>query len=455
MRFHLFLVPEGLSVNHNLGVHSGVRAAQPIRKNSLLLSPRSKAYTVLLGALTGVTALSIDMSLPALPALQHDFHARAAAVQLTLSLFLIGYTAGQLVCGTMSDRLGRRPVLLGGLFVYTLAGIGCAVWSSLPMLVALRLLHGLGASVGPVVARAIVRDEYDHVEGTVVLSQMTQVMIVAPLIAPTIGGLLLVHFGWQAIFGLLAVVGVALLALCAALLPESRKPHPAAGDPAPMLAAFRAVLNNRDTARHLLVICLANAGLFAWVSGSPFVLMGVFHVARPFFGVYFAATASFLMFGAAANRRGLNTRTPAWMLRAGLGIVLAAGSLIGTCAWLRFGGILGVVAPVMVYFFGLGMAMPNAIAAAMAPHGRMAGACSSLIGALQTGGGAVSGVCVTAFYNHTPDSMAYTITVAALLSVAMYGVTAREWVCAPAGSAEMGEAAENLADAELETERMA
>ncbi|MES2464402.1 MAG: MFS transporter, partial [Armatimonadota bacterium] len=148
------------------------------------------AFTLLLAALTALTALSIDMSLPALPQLQQTFAAAASAVQLTLSLFLVGYGVGQLACGFLSDRLGRRPVLLAGLVLFTAASFACALSPSLPVLVALRLAQGLGASVGPILARAMVRDRFGSSrEAVSVLSQITQVMIVAPLLAPTLADL--------------------------------------------------------------------------------------------------------------------------------------------------------------------------------------------------------------------------------------------------------------------------
>src|SRR5919107_3409267 len=139
-----------------------------------LFERRPALLTVMLAALTGLTSLSIDMSLPAMPQLQETFGAGVSAVQLTLSVFLAGFALGQVVCGPLSDRWGRRPVLLAGLSLFTLAGLVCAGSSSLAMLVASRFAQGAGASVGPVVARAIVRDRFDSSKAASVLSQMTQ-----------------------------------------------------------------------------------------------------------------------------------------------------------------------------------------------------------------------------------------------------------------------------------------
>jgi len=177
--------------------------------------------TLLLAALTGLTALSIDMSLPAMPQLQQAFGAGVSSVQLTLSVFLAGFALGQVFCGPLSDRFGRRPVLVAGLALFTVAGFVCAASTSLHMLVAFRFVQGMGASVGPVVARAVVRDRFDARRSAAVLSQMTQVMIVAPLLAPTLGGHLLVYFGWPAIFILLGASGALMSIVCWRYLPET------------------------------------------------------------------------------------------------------------------------------------------------------------------------------------------------------------------------------------------
>jgi len=186
--------------------------------------------TLLLASLTGLTALSIDMSLPAMPQLQETFGAGVSSVQLTLSIFLAGFALGQVFCGPLSDRWGRRPVLLAGLALFTLAGLVCAGSTSLSMLVAARFVQGVGASVGPVVARAIVRDRFDSRRSASVLSQMTQVMIVAPLLAPTLGGYMLVRLGWPSIFVVLGASGALMSVICWRYLPETARPTKVADD---------------------------------------------------------------------------------------------------------------------------------------------------------------------------------------------------------------------------------
>ena len=375
---------------------------------------------LILAALTGLAALSIDMSLPAMPQLQRTFGASVGAVQLTLSLFLIGFAIGQLACGVVADRTGRKPVLLAGLALFAVAGLACAASPSLPVLLALRLVQGLGASVGPILARAIVRDCYTGPQASGVLSQITQVMIAAPLIAPTIGGFLLVAFGWPAIFVTLGVAGVLLWMIVWMRLPETLPGAVRAAEPPALLRSFATVATHPESLRHGLTVCFSYGGMFGYVSGSPFVLIEAFGVPRSVFGLLFALPALALMVGATLNRRWVKRMEPERLLRRGVRLVAGAGLVLGALAWLGIGGVAGVVVPMMGYMLGLGLVQPNATAAALAPHGRLAGVTSSLIGSVQTAAGAVFGALVGAFYDHTSRSLATTVAVAGVLTLLVH-----------------------------------
>ena len=177
-----------------------------------MLRPGSPAFTALLGALTAMTAFATDMSLPALPTLGIAFDAPPERVQLTLSLFVLGYGGGQLFYGPLSDRFGRRPMLLAGLAVYTLCGFACALAPDIEVLLLARLAQGLGGCVGPILGRAIVRDHWSGVRAAQTLSYVTFVFALAPMVAPLLGAALLERFGWRAIFLAFGVFGLLLLA---------------------------------------------------------------------------------------------------------------------------------------------------------------------------------------------------------------------------------------------------
>jgi MFS transporter, DHA1 family, multidrug resistance protein len=378
------------------------------------------AMTLLLAAMTGLTALSIDMSLPAMPQLQETFGAGVSSVQLTLSIFLAGFALGQVICGPLSDRWGRRPVLVVGLTVFTIAGFLCAGSTSLSMLIAARFLQGVGASVGPVVARAIVRDRYDSRRGAAMLSQMTQVMIVAPLLAPTLGGYLLAYLGWPAIFLVLGGSGALMCYLCWRYLPETALMRCAQAERQSdgLWSCLNDVLSHRSSVRYALTTCFAYAGMFAYVGASPFILMEVFGVSEQNFGYFFALTATALLISATVNRSLLKRRASSLLiLRRGAFIIFAAGLSLGLAVWFGVGGLAGVLVPMMAYMFGQGLVMPNATAAAMGPHGQSAGVVSSMMGAMQTGGGALAGYLVGAFYDHTPLSLGVTVALFAGLTL--------------------------------------
>ncbi|MBS1797621.1 MAG: multidrug effflux MFS transporter [Acidobacteria bacterium] len=385
------------------------------------ISKNRRPSIVLLAALTGLTALSIDMNLPAMPKLQEVFGAAASTAQLTLSLFLTGFAGGQLVCGALSDRFGRRPVLLGGLVVFAAAGLVCALSPSLPLLIAGRFVQGFGASVGPIIARAVVRDCFDNREASSVLSRITQVMILAPLVAPLAGGYLLVRAGWASIFVVLGAAGVLLLLVSALRLPETRRKdddeHRANVS---LKRSLRTILAHRASLRHTLTVAFSYGGMFAYIGGSSFVLIEVFGIAEQNFGYFFGLTALAVMLGASANRYFLPRSSPTALLRAGVRLLTAAGLLLAALVASGTGGLAGLMVPMFFYMFGLGLVQPNATSAAMAPHGRLAGLSSSLIGCLQTAAGALTGFCVAAFYNRTPLSLAVTVAVMAVLTFLIY-----------------------------------
>lgn len=391
-----------------------------------LIEERPWTLTLLLALLTGLTSLSIDMSLPAMPQLQEIFGASVSAVQLTLSVFLVGFALGQVVCGPLSDRWGRRPVLLLGLALFTLAGLVCAGSTSLTMLVAARFVQGMGASVGPVVARAIVRDRFDSRKAASVLSQMTQVMIIAPLLAPTLGGYLLVHMGWPAIFAVLGASGTLISLICWRFMPETARLKQVNDDDVEtsrVRNSLRDVLKHRESLRHALTTCFAYAGMFAYIGSSPFVLMDGFGVAEENFGYFFALTAMALLVSATVNRALLKRHASSLLiLRRGVFVIFAAGAALALASWFSVGGLAGVLVPMMAYMFGQGLVMPNATAAAMAPHGESAGVISSVMGALQTAGGALAGYLVGAFYDHTPLSLAVTVAAFASMTLLASGI---------------------------------
>jgi MFS transporter, DHA1 family, multidrug resistance protein len=375
-----------------------------------VLRPGSLPFTLLLGALTAMTAFATDMSLPALPALAGAFAASPQRVQLTLSLFVLGYGAGQLFYGPLSDRFGRRPMLLLGLSIYTLSGFAGALAPSMEVLVVARLVQGLGGCVGPILGRAIVRDHWSGVRAAQTLSYITVVFALAPMVAPLLGGVLLDLWGWPAIFFTFGAFGVALLLATWLGFAESlAAPDPRALELRRLVANAHSFFANRRCVGLMLVNSFVFAGLFAFISGSPFVFVEVYGVPPGRFGFYFGLSAVGIMAGAVVNSRLVRRRPPERVLRLGLFVLAAAGLATLLVGWSGWGGPFLLMLPMMVYVFAQGLSMPNAVAAAMEPLPQMAGMGASFLGAMQMVGASLSGYAVNALYDKTPVPMTATI----------------------------------------------
>jgi DHA1 family bicyclomycin/chloramphenicol resistance-like MFS transporter len=386
-----------------------------------MIGPQSRGFVFLLGALMMVNSLSIDMILPALPALGESFRAPPDQVQLALGLYVIGYAVGQLVVGPLSDRFGRRPVLLVGLSLYTLATVACAASPSIHALIAARLVQGITACGGPVVVRAIVRDHMGGDRAAAMLSSLTTVFAAAPMIAPFLGGLLLVRWGWPSIFLSIAAFGAALvLAAWLGLAESLTEPDRNALRLGRLLANYRTFLTSRAAMGYAFINGMCFVGLFAFLSSSPFVFIEYYHVRPDHYGLYFACCAATIIGGASANRRMLRHMSGARVLRWGFAILVAGGVAIMAVPLTPLSGPLAVVAALMIYMFGQMLIMPNAIAQALEPLRHMAGMGSALMGVVQMLCGAVGGYLVNRLYDGTPRPMGAMILFASLAATAIF-----------------------------------
>jgi DHA1 family bicyclomycin/chloramphenicol resistance-like MFS transporter len=347
------------------------------------------------------------MSLPALPALGRSVGAAPDRVQLTLSLFVLGYGAGQLFCGPLSDRFGRKPILLWGLAVYTVAALAAALAADIEAVVWARLVQGLGAAVGPVLGRAVIRDHWEGTRAAQALSHVMVVFALAPLVAPLLGSVLLALWSWRAIFlAFAAFGGVLLLATALALRESLRLPDREALAPRRLRANVRAFFLARRSVGFAIVNCCTFAGVFAFLSGSPFVFIAGYGISPERFGLYFALVAAAIMAGALANSRALRRLAPEHVLRIGIALLAASGLgalIIAASPW---SAPLPLMLAVMGYVFGQGLTVPNATAAAMEPLAHMAGMGASLMGAAQMLVASLVGYAATALYDGTALPMA-------------------------------------------------
>jgi DHA1 family bicyclomycin/chloramphenicol resistance-like MFS transporter len=353
------------------------------------------ALTIMLAALSAVGPLSTDMYLPSLPDIARQLDASTAQVQLTISAYLVGFAVGQIVYGPMSDRHGRKPVLLSALALYCAASLACALSTSIEMLIVARFAQALGGSGGIVLARAIVRDLYSGARAGRELSLIGSVMALAPVLAPLAGGVLQTGFGWRSIFIVLVATGLTGTAIVLPLLPETlaaRAAEPVS--PSTMLKSYRVVARHPAYLAYLGLATTSFAGLFAWISGTSFVLQNLYGLSPFNFGIAFAVCSVGYMIGATLAARLVMRLGIDRTLGVGAGAMAAGG--LGMVAAVAFGltSAVSLVLPMAIYLGGLGMVLPQAIAGAMTPFPERAGTASALLGFIQQSAAALCGAVV-------------------------------------------------------------
>ena len=390
--------------------------------------PESLTVAVLLTLLVSLGPLSTDLYLPALPTLEATFATDMAAVQLTLSIFLAGFAVAQLVCGPLSDRFGRRPVLLGGVALYVVASVACALAATVDQLIVARLFQAFGGCCGPVLGRAVVRDVYGRERAARMFAYMAMAMALAPAVAPVIGGLLVSWPGWRATFGLLALIGTGLLVAIWRLLEETNdQRNPEAIDPERLLGNYLLLLGERSYRGYVLCFAAVFSSLFTFISGSPFVLIGGIGLAPVQYGFCFAAVVGGYMAGSFVSGRLTVRLGLERMIRYGLMATNLGGLLGFALAAAGLATVPAIIAPMALVMAGAGLVLPNAMAGAIAPFGTMAGTASALLGFTQMLVAAVVGVIIGHIGDRGPLAMMAAIALANLLAAFAYWGHRRHW----------------------------
>jgi len=378
-------------------------------------NPESGLITGLLAALCAITPLSIDMPLPALPQIAAGLGAPVSDAQLTISVFLAGFGLAQLVLGPLSDRFGRRPIMFLGLGLYIVASAACTVAGDIGLLVAARFVQGAGACAAPVLARAAVRDIHSGPQVARVLSVMASATALAPVIAPLIGSQILGFVGWREIYMALGASGALMLLAAWALLAETnRNPNPHAIEPRRLGASYGMLLRHPTFRRYAATNCFTGAGLFSFLSASPFVLIDSFGVTPSGFALAFAIVVGGLLFGTFTSSRLTVRRGIDRMLATGSAVALAGGAAMLALALAGVAHPAAVVGPMLVFMAGFGMVLPNSTAGAINPFPAMAGTASALLGCLQMTSAAAIGAVVGRLHDGTARPMAAMILAMAL-----------------------------------------
>lgn len=388
-----------------------------------MLPVKSLTASALIAALVAIGPLSTDMYLPAFPVLSTQFSATGGQVQQTLSIFLIGFALAQLLYGPLSDRFGRKPVLLGGLLLFLVSSIAITFADSIESLTALRLLQALGGGAGPVLGRAMVRDIHGPKESARVLSYISMAMALAPAVAPILGGYMTVWWGWHSIFLFLALysaIGVMMLTL---QLPETAPPgHHKRITLQQLVGNYAALLAHREWRWYTLTCSFVFAGLFSFLSGSPFVIIDVLGYPEDQFGLFFAVIVAGFMLGTLYGGRQVRRLGIDRLIGIGAVTAAAGGCLMALLAIFQVHHISAVILPHMVYMAGVGIVMPQAMAGALAPFPAIAGTASALLGFIQMSLAAAVGALVGHLHSETALTMALSIALMGLLTLGCYGV---------------------------------
>lgn len=345
---------------------------------------------VALGTMTALGPFTIDMYLPALPDIATALDSTASGAQLTITGTLIGLALGQLIIGPLSDSLGRKRPMVAGIALHIVSSLVAVFATSIVMLGAVRVFQGIGAAAAAVVTMAMVRDLFSDKAVAVVISRLMLVLGVAPVIAPSVGGALLVAMDWRGIFVVLALIGIAIASVAVFALPEtlpSERRRPAGL--LPVLRTYRMLLRDRTFVALTFASSIVMAALFAYVSGAPFVYQDQFGLDQQQFAIVFSAGA-FSMIGATQlNVRLLRRWSPQQIVQASLAAAVAFGAVAVVVAHFQIGGLPGFVAALWIMLGAVCFVLPNAPALALTRHGEAAGTAAALLGSMQYAVGAV------------------------------------------------------------------
>lgn len=344
----------------------------------------------LLTLMAGMTALSIDIYLPSMPALAAVMKVEPGTIGLTVSIFILSFAFGQLIYGPLSDRFGRRRPLLAGLVLYFVANLICAFADSIDVLLFGRFLQGLGACAGSVIAQAVVRDVARGSEGTKVLASVASATALAPIIAPMIGGLLETYFSWRASFGFLALFGGGLMLLLFRALPETAplaedRADKSAGkgrvrDIAAVLRGYLTVSRSPTFAFFTVLGSLASAGLFSFISTSSSLMVGRMGFSPDVYGVLFGTNAATYMIGSIIAKKLAGRLDNRALALVGVAAMALGGSLMAISGVVFGDHVVGLLLPMAVVTMGTAMVSPAGVAGSMEPFGDQAGTASALHG---------------------------------------------------------------------------
>ncbi|WP_435354650.1 multidrug effflux MFS transporter [Emticicia sp. SJ17W-69] len=378
---------------------------------------------LILGLLSAIGPFSIDTYLSGFPSIASDLGVSVDIVSYSLSSFFIGISVGQLIYGPLLDRFGRKTPLIIGLVIYFLASIGCALANSIETLIALRFLQALGGCVGMVAPRAIVRDSFPLQESAKIFSTLILILGVSPIIAPTVGSYMITALGWHSVFWLQGAMGLLLFLAVIFQLAESKKPDPSISlKPQHIIPSFYNIFRNPQFFTYAFAGSMVSGGVYAYLSGSPFVFMKMYHVSEQQYGWIFGFLAGGLILSSQLNNLALRTFRSEQIVSVVLTIQTIIGITLFIASIFDWLNLYSTILLIFLFLCCQGFSFPNSSALSLVPFSKEAGSASALLGAIQMGIGSLSAALVGALSNGTSLPMTGVMAGCALVGLTIFRV---------------------------------
>lgn len=379
----------------------------------------SSRLIFILAAIITIGPLSVDLYLPAMPSMVSYFSTTLSQVQLTLSSYLLGFAVFHLVCGPLSDRFGRKPILLGGMCLYVVMSVMCARSETIEQLIFYRFFQAMGACCAPTLGRAVVRDVFPPHESVKALAYVSSLMAVAPVLAPTIGGVLVKYGDWRLSFWVLAIAGLIAILLIIFYVEESL-PEKQTMHPKNIASNFAALLLNVNYMGYVLTAAFLYAGVFAFLSGASFVLIDFMQVNPEHFGLYFLPIVVGYVSGNLFTARIAYAWHPNRLFKTGITLAFLAAVFMTITSYFEWYHPLLIVLPVLFVTLGIGLVLPQAMALALMPFPHMAATASAMMGFMQMAAASLAGFLVGIFLIDKPLPMTLVILATVTASAASY-----------------------------------
>ncbi|SDC17822.1 multidrug effflux MFS transporter [Acinetobacter boissieri] len=387
-------------------------------------TPSKLTLLAILSALMAFTSLSIDIYLPAMPAMQSDLQGH---VELTITSFLIGFSIAQLIWGPISDRIGRKKPLFIGMVLFVIGSVGCALSQTIDQIIFWRVFQALGACTAPMLARAMVRDLYQRIEAAQMLSTLMLIMAVAPILGPLIGGQILKLSSWHVIFWLLAVIGM-IMFVCIFRLPETHNPKIQQQDQ-PIKHAFLnygALLKNWQFMRYVLALTAFYVAAYTFIVGSPLVYISYYHIDSQHYGWLFGLNIMGVMMISLINKKLVRRIALYKLLKWATTVSMCAMLTLVYLFYTQHLNLVHLVIFLLIFFSMNGIVAATSVAAALDIVPQMAGSASALIGSMQYGSGIISSLLLTFGKTNSPEAMIMIMAIFAALSAIVSWVPHRE-----------------------------